>query len=148
MWSFFALIVFGMCSAQTVCWCQEISFWVHKTLNVLLILRGKEQKEPPQSNTIKDLISRICKICTRTYHVPTIHAPVISLNQNRWWTQLGIEILLQNWIIAACTQETQLSFLFFVEVKIQDAVANGEIVRECANRERLGQIILSKDVTF
>jgi hypothetical protein len=37
---------------------------------------------------------------------------------------------------------------FFVEVKIQDAVANGEIVRECTNRERLDEIILSKDITF
>jgi hypothetical protein len=35
-----------------------------------------------------------------------------------------------------------------VEVKIQDAVANGEIVRECAKRERLGEIIPSKDITF
>lgn len=55
---------FLACAVHKQCWCQEISFWVHKTLNVL-ILGGKEQKEPPQSNTIKVLISRICEICTR-----------------------------------------------------------------------------------
>jgi len=30
--------------------------------------------------------------------------------------------------------------------RFKDAVASGEIVRECALRERLGEIILSKDI--
>ncbi len=72
---------------------------------------GKGTKGTTTKQHDKGLNMKHLQNMYKTMYVPTIHAPVISLNQNRWWTQLGIEILLSNWIIAACTQETQLFFL-------------------------------------
>ncbi len=109
-------------------------------------LRRRNKRNHHKSNTKKVLISRICEICTRLpcphnscpFHQPEPKQVMNTVGNRNSAHQLN-----------HCSMHPRDPIIFFfVEVKIQDAVANGEIVRECTNRERLDEIILSKDITF